>query len=416
MRTAILSLLLSWTVASAPVEAGGLDPKPSDYEAELRQTDQAILALQDGTAGMPADPTRAMRYVHLLFRRASLTGSLSELETAGVRIDEAIQRLGPSEDLYLLRAQVRFKFHRIGAVKDDLAHVVELAGTAQFRALKADLDFQDGRYEEAGRAYEDNARRHPTWDNLARLAYFRARLGDLDDADRLYAQSGEEITAKEMRAFAWVELQRGLLDLGRGRIPDAAAHYERAGRAYSGYWLVDEHNAELLGASGRFDEAAELYEKLLSSVPRPEIHQALGDLYVFMGKPDRARIHHDQALAAYLESARRGGVHHFHHLAAFYADVREDGAEAEKWARKDLELRKNYGTRDALAWALFRDGRIDEALGEIDRALASRVVDSHLFYHAAMIHLAAGHPVEGKQFLKKTTDLNPIYDKFHVHR
>ena len=111
-------------------------------------------------------------------------------------------------------------------------------------------------------------------------------MGDLDDADRLYAQAGEEITAKEMRSFAWVELQRGLLALGRGRTGDAGAHYERANRAYSGYWLVNEYNAELLGASGRFDEAVALYEKVLARAPRPEIQQALGDLYVFMGKPD----------------------------------------------------------------------------------------------------------------------------------
>jgi tetratricopeptide (TPR) repeat protein len=416
MRTATLSLLLYWAAVPTPLEAAGPDPKPTDYETELRQTDEAISALQGGTAGMPADPGRAMRYVHLLFRRASLTGSLSELESAGAQIDEAIQRLGPSEELYLLRAQLHFKFHRIAAVKDDLARVVELAGGSQFQALKADLDFQEGRYEEARRGYEDNARRHLTWDNLARLAYFRAKMGDIDDADRLYAQAGEEITAKEMRSFAWVELQRGLLALGRGRTRDAGAHYERAGRAYSGYWLVDEYNAELLGASGRFDEAIALYEKLLARSPRPEIQQALGDLYVFMGKPDRARTWHDKALTAYLDSAGRGGVHYFHHLTAFYADVREDGAEAEKWARKDLELRKNYATREALAWALFRGGRIDEALDEVNRALAFRVVDAHLFYHAAMIHLAAGHTVEGKQFLKKTADLNPHYDNFHVHR
>ena len=157
MRIATLTLLLFWTAVTAPLEAGGPDTKATDYETELRQTDAAISLLQEGTEGLPADPGRAMRYVHLLFRRAALTGSLSELETAGARIDEAIQRLGPSEDLYLLRAQLQFKFHRIAAVKDDLARLVEFAGGSAFRALKADLAFQEGRYEEARGGYEDNA-------------------------------------------------------------------------------------------------------------------------------------------------------------------------------------------------------------------------------------------------------------------
>src|SRR5262249_28884206 len=151
-----------------------------------------------------------------------------------------------SEDLYLLRAQLHFKFHRLDGVRNDLERVVDRADSSVFRALKADLAFQEGRYEEARRGDEDAGRRHPTGDNLARLASFRAQTGDAEGADRLYAEAEEEITAKEMRSFAWVELQRGLLDLGRGRLSEAAAHYERAGRAYSGYWLVDEHSAELL--------------------------------------------------------------------------------------------------------------------------------------------------------------------------
>jgi tetratricopeptide (TPR) repeat protein len=419
MRSAILSLYVFWAVVPMPpVEAAGPDPnpKPTDYQSELKQLDTAISMLQEGKESLPADAGRAMRYVHLLFRRASLTGSLSELEASGTRIDEAIRQLGPSEDLELLRADLHFKSHKLTAVRDDLGRIVELASGPRFKALMADLDFQEGRYEEARSGYEDNVRRYPTWDNLARLAYFRSKMGEIDEADRLYARAEEEITAKEMRSFAWVELQRGLLAFGRGRTTDASAHYEKAGRAYTGYWLVDEYNAERLGSMGKFDEAAALYEKVLAIVPRPEIQQALGDLYVYMGKPDRARVWHDKALVAYLESVGRGEVHYFHHLASFYADVREDGAEAEKWARKDLELRANYATRESLAWAQFRAGRIDEALDEIKRSLAFRVVDAHLFYHAAMIHLAAGQTEEGKRFLKRTAEINPRYDEFHVHR
>jgi len=135
-----------------------------------------------------------------------------------------------------------------------------------------------------------------------------------------------------------------------------------------------------------------------------------------MGKADRARPRHAKALEGYLESARRGGVHYFHHLAAYYADVAEDGAEAEKWARKDLALRPNYATREALAWALYRGGRFGEALAEIDRALAYGIVDAHLYYHAGMIYLSADRAEQGKKFLQKTAELNPRYHDFHVHR
>jgi len=89
-----------------------------------------------------------------------------------------------------------------------------------------------------------------------------------------------------------------------------------------------------------------------------------------MGQADRARPWHDKALAAYLSSEQRGEVHYFHHLAVFYADVRDDGTKAVKWARRDVALRPNPATHDALAWALYRSGQFDQALAEMDKALA----------------------------------------------
>ena len=69
-------------------------------------------------------------------------------------------------------------------------------------------------------------------------------------------------------------------------------------------------------------------------------------------------------------------MHYCHHLADYYSDVVEDGAEAVKWAHKDLRLRENFATQAALAWALYRDGQFGDAVYWIDRALASGVVDA----------------------------------------
>jgi hypothetical protein len=72
----------------------------------------------------------------------------------------------------------------------------------------------------------------------------RAKLGDFANADRLYQDAEEEISAKEMRSSAWVELQRGYLELSRGQYQAAWDHYRQADQAYSGYWLTKEYMAE----------------------------------------------------------------------------------------------------------------------------------------------------------------------------
>jgi tetratricopeptide (TPR) repeat protein len=390
--------------------------RPTDYEIELERIDRDISELEGSAINIPIGIEKATKFVYRLYHRASLTGNFAEFEVTETAINNAIRQIGPGADLCFLKAHLDYKFHRLANAKHDLEMFPGLADCFQGKALKADLDLQEGRYEDARIGYEECIRDHRTWDNFVRLAYLKAKMGDVDGAEQLYIEAEDEITAKEMRSYAWVELQRGLLDLTHGCYENAYAHYKRANEAYSGYWLIEEHIAELLGAQGRFDEAATLYEEVIARTPRPELQQALGDLYVFMGKPDQARPWFDRALAAYLESTRRGDVHYFHHLTDFYADVYGDGAEAVRWARRDLELRQNFSTQAALAWGLYRGGQFAEALDAVHKALSSGVRDAELFFQSAMIHLAANRTDEGKQFLQKAAEINPRYQDFHVHR
>src|SRR5205807_9443623 len=116
------------------------------------------------------------------------------------------------------------------------------------------------------------------------------------------------------------------------------------------------------------------------------VREARGEGCAGVGGGEPGRVWHEKALSSYLESARRGHVHYYHHLADFYSDVLEDGPEAVKWARKDAELRWNFSTQAALAWACYRDGRSTEALATMNLALASGVSDAHLFFQASLIY------------------------------
>ena len=390
--------------------------RSTDYEIELEQIDKDIAALEDSVSVGPIDIEKTTRLVYRRYHRASLTGNLAEFEVVENAIDDAIYRFGPWADLCFLKANLDFKFHRLREVRRDLEMVPGLADCLQGRALKADLDLQEGRYENARKGYEEVIQDDPTWDNLVRLAYLKAEMGDIPGAERLYIKAEDEITAKEMRSYAWVELQRGLLAFAHGYYESTWAHYRRANEAYSGYWLIDKHIAELLGAQGKLDAAVALYEEVIASIPKPEIQQALGDLYVALGKPDQAELWYEKALVAYLGSVRRGDVHYIHHLAHFYADVRENGAEAVRWARKDLELRRNSWTQAALAWALYRNGQFAKALDAMHEALAPGVKSAKLFYRAGIIYLAAGRTGEGKQFLREAGEINPHYQDGLVHR
>jgi tetratricopeptide (TPR) repeat protein len=326
----------------------------------------------------PANAEQATRLASCRVNRASLSGDVSEMRRAASAVDDALARFGPWPDLCYLRAGVALKQHRLADALAGLAQADGLADSSDGRAIRADADLQLGRYAEARRAYERLVAETRSWDSLARLAHFEHVLGDPERADALFAEAAGEITAKELRSYAWVETHWGLVHQRHGQLDEAGRHYERAEAAYSGYWLVDKHVAGLRADQGRFDEAIAIAEDVAARVARPELAQAAGDLHRRAGHRDEARGWHEQALAGYLESARLGEVQYHHHLAEYYADVVGDGDAAVLWAERDHELRPHYATEAALAWALHRAGRDDEALTTAQRALASGVRDPHV--------------------------------------
>lgn len=390
--------------------------KKTDFEIELERIRQELAELNDSALSVPVDTTRVSRLAYLQFQLASLSGNLNLLKDADATLDHAIHHLGPSGDLYFLKANIHFKLHRLDDVEQDLQLGRDLLLSTAGRALKGDLDFQQGRYQIAQEEYEAVIEEERTWDAIARLAYLHFKMGDLEKADHLYDEAADELTAKEMRHYSWLELQRGVLDLSRGEYDKARSHYERAERAYSGHWLVQEHRAELTGAEEKFDEAERLYREVVERVPRPDFQQAFGELYLRMGKTTEANGYLNRARDGFLESADRGEVHYYHHLADFYADVEENGPEAVKWARKDLELRRNFSTLAALAWALYRAEQFSEALELINEALSSGAKDARLFRTAGMIYTAATPNGKGTWYLDKAAELNPHLNNFHVHR
>src|SRR6201987_209823 len=305
------------------------------YAAEMRRIDQEIAKTnEDGCSG-PIDPDRITRHLYRLYQRASISGDLAGLTAVEHAIDDALPLPSKPGGLYLLKAPAAFKLHNLGDVHAALVAVPSVYDSEAGRLIRADLDLQHGHYQAAEGGYVDVLHRERSWGAMARLAYLRGKMGDVAGADRLYEAAEDQLTAKEMRAYAWLEVQRGFLDFAGGRYSAARVHYRRAHAAFPGYWLTDEHIAELLGAEGRYDEAGVIFQRIASTVERPDLEQASGELYELAGQSERAGYWKERALTAYLLSAQRGEVHYYHHLVDYYTDVMEDGRKAVKWAYKD---------------------------------------------------------------------------------
>ena len=286
-------------------------PRLAGYATEIRLIEQDI-AKAGGIEAQnePAGTERVTRYVYRLYQRASLAGDPTGLGAVARAIDRAIPFLVHPGDLYLLKANVAFKLHQFANVQSALRAVPSVYHSNEGRLIRADLDFQFGRYQTAKNGYCAVLKTERSWGALARLAHFCGKMGDPAGADELYEEAQDDLTAKEMRAFAWLEVQRGFLDFARGHYREAQSHYDRAEAAYPGYWLVDEHVAELLAAQDRYGDAIAILERVVSAAHRPELDQAIGELYQRTGQEERARQQMQKALTAYLEfrPTRRGAL------------------------------------------------------------------------------------------------------------
>jgi tetratricopeptide (TPR) repeat protein len=287
--------------------------------------------------------------------------------------------------------------------------------------LLGDAALELGDYTEAEAAYAEMLRidGEPSVSSESRSARVDVIHGRLTEArEHLQHALAAARTASEPSPdmISWCHVQLGELAFKQGDFDAAETEYAKACEALPEYYPAEEHLAELRGAQGRYAESAAAYQKLIERVPRPELLQALGDLYVYAGKPEEAKPWQDRAAAAYEASMQQGSLQYYHHGAGFYSDSVKDPVKALECAKRDFEIRHSIFAWDAIAWAYLQTGQVKEAADAIAKALATGVKDPHILYHASMIRMSQGDLAGGKLALEATVAVNPRYHTFHVHR
>lgn len=374
----------------------------TDYSRELAAYDKRMTEL--GTADAPI----ARR--EMVYRRALLTGDTDAI----ARLAQPLGAQSRSDSELALR--VDLSLHRLQGALPRLEALRSTTAPSTISLLRAQILLQSGELDAAAAEFERVIAGSGHWEALAGLAALEASRGRTQRSDMLYTEAGEKLTVRQMRAYAWVLLQRGLLRLRRGEAKAALELYAQAEKAYGGWWVVDDHMAEALAVAGQFEQAIARYRTAIERSPRAELRHGLGDLYLQLGRRGDATVWLDRARASYEASVGRGETHYLHHLARFYSDSQPDPAKAVALARRDVALRPTAGAYDGLAWALYRAGRLDEAQEAIQRALASGIRDAHIQWHASLIAAAGGKLDEGWRWSREALAMNAAVAAFHVHR
>jgi Flp pilus assembly protein TadD len=80
-------------------------------------------------------------------------------------------------------------------------------------------------------------------------------------------------------------------------------------------------------------------------------------------------------------------------------------------ARAEREGRGDIYTEDALGWALYAAGQLEQAEQHAQRATRLGTPDALLIYHLGAIQVARGKLAEGKASLERALRQNPHFDR-----
>jgi len=385
-------------------------PPPEDsFATEIARWEQRAKEKPDDIIALTA-----LGYAQI--RRARETGDLTAYGPAQSAFQAALIEFSEHPGALLGLASIHLALHHFSEARDLAQRILERAPeNAEARLLMTDVQLALGNVETAGKIVDQMSDSPAVSSRRAELARLR---GENDEERRLCLRAAEaaEARGESPASISWYRLRAGETFFRSGRLELAEEQYRLASERTPANFSVGEHTAELWGAQEKFPEAVARYQELIARSHRPDIEQALGDLYGFMRRPEKANACYDKALAGYMASVERGEIHFVHHLAGFYADSRENGAEAVKWARQDLRLRQSVTAHEGLAWALYRAGEFAESRREIEEALASGIRDAHIFYHAGLIFSASGDLERGASLMREAEVINPRHNNFHVHR
>jgi tetratricopeptide (TPR) repeat protein len=415
--SADLRLMVALLALTCQLLAAQSAPKPLPSNA----TDQRIRFFQAQLARDPESYVNYNRLAGAYALKARETGDISYYELAEKAIRKSLELESQHEEAvsaYWQLGTIQFAEHRFSEAASSAERALKLADDPAALALAGDAQLEMGEYAKAeslfGRlAAPNDGRPHTGREYLrttrqASLAWIR---GDVEGSISLMKQACALSEQAHLPAenLAWTHFMLGEQLFLSGNVSGAEKEMSAALSAFPLYHRALAGMGQVRAAQHRFTEAADLYKRAIAVIPLPTYAAALGDIY-YREKKD-ADAEKQYALVEYIGQLGTLNKEVYNReLALFFADHDRRLSESLALAQRELEVRHNVYTWDALAWALLKNNREQEARHAIQKALALGTQDPLLFFHAAAIERKFGNPAAA-DFAHKALTVNP---EFHV--
>jgi tetratricopeptide (TPR) repeat protein len=356
-------------------------------------------------------------------QKARETGDISYFELAEASLKQSLKAESTHVEAapaYTQLATVHLAEHRFTEAGEDAAKAIALDPQELMPYPYAgDAQLELGNYAESQEFYDQLAapkdgKPHP---GIEFLAYSHGAGLDWIKGDTARATDDLQRSVKladvmHMPAenIAWIHFMLGEQYFMMGDLVAAEREEAASLKSFPRYHRALSAMGQIRAAQGKFAEAIDYYKQAVAIIPLPIYAAALGDVYAVSG--DKVNAEKQYALVEFIGKLSAINQQVFNReLAIFYADHDRKLPEALTLAQKELEVRHDVYTSDAIAWALLKNHQAVQARIEMEKALRMGTKDALMEYHAGMIYAALGDKTEATTHLKRALAINP---HFHV--
>jgi tetratricopeptide (TPR) repeat protein len=248
----------------------------------------------------------------------------------------------------------------------------------------------------------------PTFDAYTAAALLYAEAGDPLTAHRYLAQAERRYDDTTPIPLAWLNVQRGLLDLHTGNFSRARTFYLAALDRCPTYPLAIEHLAEVEGLLGNHEESIRLYNQVIELTDNPEFIAALSGLYADLQQPDKSLPLRERARARFLALVSQFPSAMSWHAADFFLSDPSSLSLALSLLTQNVALRPTPDAFHALAQAQLSCALLDDAQASIQKALSSYAQKPEYHWTAAQIAAALNLPDDAQRHQDLALKRNPL--------
>lgn len=365
-------------VAATP-QAAAIESQVS-YASELGSLKTAIESAIRLSDQQPHDGLLQIELASLYVERARLTGNYDDYRHAESVLDEQERRMGRSSQASLPRANLHYTLHRLKLASAALDGAPITADKTEVAGLRGDIAFYSGRYKEAENTYRSLVNQVGISSQYIRLALLKSKMGSPGEAAAFLEAAEKRYHGISATRKAWMKLQRGLIALDRGRFDEALAMYNLAADELPGWWLIDEHIAEIKSLRGDKEAAKTLYESVIQRTGAPEYMDALAAIEFNEGNRENARKLILQARAIYEERLARFPEAAAGHALWHFLQDAGNPKRALSLAQQNFNTRPYGDAAIALARAWLLNGKPRQAVSLLERQLSSGWDTAELYW------------------------------------